>query len=278
MAAAALFAAVMIGDEARVSELLAEGSVTATQRNALQETPLMRAAGCGRVGILHVLLRAGANVHAYDASENTALVWAVQNGHLAAVCVLVAAGAVVDTKNREGCTPLMLAVHKGHADVARELLRAGANVDEKDYPKLKPQNDAYVLAAMGLGPVHVALALAAATPAVFSVSSCSCAGSGGRTALAMAAQRGDNELVRELLQAGASVNAKDELGATPLELAARRRHWSTAELLIVHGGSVDFSWLSARPLQADRARLLAARAWAKREPLVALRMHLLHEE
>ena len=57
----------------------------------------------------------------------------------------------------------------------------------------------------------------------------------------MAAQRGDVEKVRTLLEKGADINYKDDivLGHTPLTIAAAWGHTEVVSLLLDHGASVD---------------------------------------
>jgi len=57
--------------------------------------------------------------------------------------------------------------------------------------------------------------------------------------LHLAAVSGDLEEVRELLEKGADVNAKDEEGRTPLHWAAGNGYVEVARLLIEHGADVN---------------------------------------
>jgi ankyrin repeat protein len=50
---------------------------------------------------------------------------------------------------------------------------------------------------------------------------------------------GDVEAVRELLAAGADVNAKNNIGKTPLDLAIRLDRTEIADLLRKHGGKTS---------------------------------------
>ena len=54
-----------------------------------------------------------------------------------------------------------------------------------------------------------------------------------------AARKGDVRKVRELLDRGANVNARDEYGWTPLHLAAYRGYAEVARLLLDRGANVD---------------------------------------
>ena len=56
------------------------------------------------------------------------------------------------------------------------------------------------------------------------------------TPLHRAALNGRKETVELLIANGAEVNAKDNLGWTPLDFAIIRNHTETADLLRKHGG------------------------------------------
>ena len=55
-------------------------------------------------------------------------------------------------------------------------------------------------------------------------------------ALLDAAEKGNIEAVKQHLDAGADVNAKDRGGQTPLDLAIQQKKPETTELLRKHGG------------------------------------------
>lgn len=65
------------------------------------------------------------------------------------------------------------------------------------------------------------------------------AGSGGKTALMIAAQAGDLDLVARLIGAGADVNARNEHLGTPLMFAATGGSVPVARALIERGAQVD---------------------------------------
>jgi ankyrin repeat protein len=91
-------------------------------------TALMYAAhdAIGRVGVVGVLLEAGAELDATDNDGQTALMKAAADGNEEAVRLLLQAGAVVDATGKHGKTALMWAAIKCKKEVVRMLLKAGA--------------------------------------------------------------------------------------------------------------------------------------------------------
>ena len=83
----------------------------------------------GRVGVVRILLRAGANpnVESTDSHRVTPLFLASGNGPLAIVEALIEAGANVNHIDARGLTSLMAATTKDHIDIVRALLAAGAD-------------------------------------------------------------------------------------------------------------------------------------------------------
>jgi len=59
----------------------------------------------------------------------------------------------------------------------------------------------------------------------------------GRTPLHLAADEGNSEIAAFLLQNGASINAKDNEGRTPLDTAIDNQHAALARLLSARGGT-----------------------------------------
>jgi len=83
------------------------------------------------------------------------------------------------------------------------------------------------------------------------------------SALFSAAEIGCQELARTVLRAGASLQARDRLGATPLAHAARAGQRAVVELFIAQGAQVD-----ARDISGSTALYLAAES--ERQATVAL--------
>lgn len=189
-------------------------------RDAKGSTPLMRAAGDGRLSVMRLLLDAGANKDAKDSKGSTPLLWAVWNGQLKAARMLLAEGVEdedisltsllkrdclkgaqcfldlgrdIETKDRAGDTPFLWAIKNGRLQEAKWLLKAGANKEARDQL--------------------------------------------GDTPLMWAAQNGRSQEVQFLLDARADREAKDEGGNTPLVLAVVKHQLGTAQLLMAAGAN-----------------------------------------
>ena len=105
-----------------VQLLLKAGADVNTPHATVQATPLQYAASGGHVEVVRTLLDAKANVNATDSTGRTPLMWAATNGQAAVVELLLARGADANQKTSAGWTALKYAEQKQHPEVA-ELLR-----------------------------------------------------------------------------------------------------------------------------------------------------------
>jgi ankyrin repeat protein len=118
---------------------------------------------------------------------------AALNGDLHAVKESIKHGADINVQDHEGRTALMFAVINRHADAASELLKAGAEVN-----LIAKDGSSALLLAVSSGDNQSAQALlrqGADTSARYIQS--------GQTALALAKERGYEDIVRLLEEAGA---------------------------------------------------------------------------
>jgi ankyrin repeat protein len=235
-------------------------------------TPLMVAAEIGDVAAVRAQLE-GANVNAADSTGMTALHYGVRD--LGKVRLLLERGANPDAKTRQGQTPLLLAASTaGSLEIVRALvakgadpktagpagrngltLAAGANdlamvqyfLDQgldvnSSYRTDKEGYTALMAASTQLNTSMVRLLLqkgADVNKATFNAPSVKNGplGLNGLTALMMAVPYASPELVRALLDAKASVSARDVRGMTPLMLAvaAENQDPDVVKLLLAAG-------------------------------------------
>lgn len=159
-------------------------------------------------------MKIGGDVRARNERGTTALALVVSASPLIparTVTLMLEAGADVNARDSSGMTPLLLAVLRGNADVIPVLLKAGANGDAIT----DTGHTAMSLAARSWNPDVVA-ALAAGGLAVDMPYL-----SGGWTPLMLAVFYNEHlEVTVAFIVSGAAVDAKSNLGITPLMLSA----------------------------------------------------------
>jgi len=227
-------------------------STNANAREARGVTLLMHAAAFGSAETVRLLLESGADVNAKNDFSATALLWAARDTEKARV--LIEHGADVNAQSKQGRTPLMMAVQRdGGSDVVALMLAKGAAINAKD-----SRGDTALSLAAAVGDVETMRLLMAKGADAHSLNkmgeSTLIEASKSRrpqaarmliqkgvdpniatmwypsvrngqialleiVALDRAASFGPLEMVRDLLKAGADVNARDSRKLTPLMFA-----------------------------------------------------------
>jgi len=120
------------GDEAEVTNLLAAGANCNCLNPMTKASAIMGPAQRGHIGVIRLLVKAGANTNYATSTGENALNLAASKGH-SAICTLLVeeGGAAVDGMDSDGNTPLITAALMGLAGTVRELLRLGANPRHK---------------------------------------------------------------------------------------------------------------------------------------------------
>ncbi len=207
--------AVLLTDLSLLRELIARGVDLNRVHAGL--TPLLAAtrdSWHGRIEAVTMLLANGADPRVTDADGNTPLHHASRSSDASVAALLLDAGAKVDTCNHEGNSALFVACAGGNWRLARFLLEHGARCEPGE------GQPALIAAASGedeAAGVQLLLKHKARVDA---------RGNAQRTALMLACEAGNTEIVGTLLDAHAAIDARDDGGMTALMHAAANGHES----------------------------------------------------
>ena len=202
-------------------------------------TPLMRAAQSGRLDVIELLLRHGANPNVLNSSRQIALEVARKNAGRhgdahEAIMDRLASVSAVDVRDAQGRTSLFRAAMKGDLPTVTTLLAAGASANVPDDEGATPATVGAlrvdVAAALGVAHAPLALpkrrskkdpfrALRRSRSPELVADLADTRNPRGDTVLHLAVLLGDEGLVEAALAAGVDVHAKNEVGDTPWSLA-----------------------------------------------------------
>lgn len=163
-------------------------------------TPIHAAARSGDLALTSGLLSAGVNINSGDANGMQPLHIAVLNNNLRIMETLLANGADINGKNHSQTTVLQLAVAGGLVEATDFLIENGADVNAIS------KDDFYGDFA---------------------------------TALHIAAGKGHPDIAEILIRAGATVDARDKAGETPLHWAVGSK--AALRLVVGNEGGSNFS-------------------------------------
>jgi len=200
------------GDVARVQQVLDSGRVDPDSRDQDGTTPLMLAAGNGRLEVVSLLLEEGADPNIRKNTGVTAIFLASVGGYLDILTNLMKAGADPDPQSQEGGTPLMAAAQAGHLDVVEKLLLSGA-----DHNACMWDGASALFLAGQNGHARIVVHLLAIPGLQVNKQR-----RDGATPLWIAAQMGHDDCVRLMLRGGADVDIARADGATPLFKACHK--------------------------------------------------------
>ncbi|XP_026800459.2 CARD- and ANK-domain containing inflammasome adapter protein [Pangasianodon hypophthalmus] len=220
-------------------------------RDGLGRTALHKASEMGHTAAVVALVRAGADIYATDQASKTPQHLAAQNGHENAVRMLVVEerrsfknqttflhmaavdddsvlaeillrnGASVDTRDGQRKTALFHAISRGNEKTAAVLLQAGAQVDSGIIEAAFELNRKPVLSLL-LRNIKTAMSRNEVKSILFK-----------------AVQRNLDGIVAALIDSGADVNARNDLGYTPLLLAIELSNLEVFKVLISNKAQLD---------------------------------------
>ena len=251
-------------------KLLVQAGADVYARNNMGRCPLLLAALAGNYTIVEFLLLKGNNVDACDSQGRSALSLACVAGCDQIVKLLMESGASVNFASDKGMTPLMHAANKGRMKCTKILLEAGADISLCD----NYGNNTIMWATTCNNHDISCVSLLKQAGAVFTAQDLNAMNSFDDTPLMYASHNGDiksmkvlmelgadvegkkqnghsallsaahNKLrdpgcVRELLEAGANVNACDNYGSNALMVAASDGHNKIIQVLLDAGTDVN---------------------------------------
>ena len=232
-----------VGNEALVDILISptrEAGMLDQQDAVVKRSALHGASARGLLDTVRKLLALNANPGLSDTNGSTPLLLAFVHGHPAAANVLLVPSAqagVLDVKGKFGMSALCRACEQGHAGLVERLLDQDAN------PKMRDgdvHGNTPLMLAIANGHAAVAEILLSRERQVAALDVQSTGAK--RSAIMIASDKGQAELVGQLLGLGAKVGLRDKYGKTALILALEKGHEAVAEMLLpptARAGALD---------------------------------------
>lgn len=220
----------------------------------------------------HIRWSLGGKINSHDkqCSGFTPLHWAAEYGRVEVVDLLLRSGADINATENHGETPLQIAVRGDQFQVIKLLIERGAdtNVPGQSEPlvyylalssAVSPETESLLAEACGLvgegtrsGDTYLHYAcrsphLDVLNDALRKVPDVNVADASGDTPLHYAVRARHGKAVQLLLDAGANVNARNTNGDTPLHVALRRpAEVDLVKTLLAAGADVDAVNLSGK--------------------------------
>ena len=208
------------GDAAKVRHLLEQDPRLVAGRDPFGNTALILAVTSGHNEIAELLLAAGVEPDIYEAAS-------IGKSELVAQ-FLLDDPKLVDSYSPEGFTVLSLAAHFGQIDTLELLIARGAKLDAISK---HPMNVTPLHSAIFGGRIEAAKVLVTAGADVRPKRGGTGWPRAGWTALHYAAGFGFAELAQDLIDNGAELDALDDDGKTPLDVASEAGQQEVAQLL-----------------------------------------------
>jgi ankyrin repeat protein len=207
--------AVCFGEQTEIIKILLDKGINLKERNG----SLIIAASNGYIATVKLLLEAGAEINAQNRIGKTALMEAASAGNLETVKMLLQAEADISLVDENKKTALFYAKDEGHIDVVDFLIRAGADdAEDQKYELIK------AIKQEDTAKVKQLIDKGTSVNDVY--------GEQKRTALMIAADTGNREIVKLLIDAGANINKPDNNKKTPLVYAVSKGYIELVKLFL----------------------------------------------
>ncbi len=219
-------------------------ALTSTKTVYSKYTPLLFAVEEGHTEIAKLLIVAGTKINAQSKHNSTALNIASEDGHSDIVKLLLINDANIYLKDNDGDTPLHCASKKGHMEIVKLLISAGAKIHTKNktgktslqlahiYKHTEIENlirslEDTLFSAAQTGDLQ-------AIKKVIKSIDINYNNLKGHTALHLAAQYGQIEITRYLIDHGANMFARTSFlrGKTPLDISITHKQTKIRNLLL----------------------------------------------
>ena len=243
----------VVGGHKSTVEFLLEQNADIEAKNSKGETPLALASRAGRDIVVDVLLASNANIESRNIRGETPLLQTVKTEPIEKVRprereviieMLLNHGANAEANDCDKMTPLLWGVTHGRTKVVRLLLERNVRTDYKD-----PEGRTILQLAEYQGEKSVIALLLKHNIESNREQNWT------RTPLSEAAERGHELVVRQYLDEGYDIEAKDDMfGQSPLLWAAENGHEAVVRLLLERNAHIESKntfgqtalWLSIR--------------------------------
>lgn len=223
------FMAAWNGDEQVLGELMDDDGISPDVTDEAGWNAAMIGCIRGHMSVLHVMIRCRADLNTTDDAGWTAVMLAAKKGHRKCISLLLKHGADVATMTADGLTAGIVAAGESHEGCLQLLLEARADPDVRS-PDGPSAAMSYLIASADLFKRDAATE-AGADSAAGPVRPASVAGPGMKVWF-RAAERGCTDVLQQLLNKGSPVDAMGDCGMTAVMMAAEQGDVETLKMLI----------------------------------------------
>jgi ankyrin repeat protein len=243
------------------TEYLLDNGADPNIKDTSGDTPLIESARIGDLDSMRKLIRAGAGANVQDAMGNTAMHIAIPAAvHREALEILLSSDGNPNIRDMRGDSPAHIVVSlRRPPDVLEVLLQNKTDVSihnikgetplyiavDQDRAELIPpllqyRSDLFAATNSGVTPFQRALYVGGAVlDGIVTAETVRQSDSGGNTPLIVAVRLGANaDVVRQILEKDAAVNARNQEGDTALHIAVRQNNAALGEALLPRGADI----------------------------------------